>query len=197
MKILQQTLTAAHSVLRRVGDSVWLAVAVGIYLLQEVGITHLGHSGAQGDLRRFLFFGTTVAVVLLAVHFRRYYGAWLVAAGIVLNVLPMMAHGGLMPVAYETIADSGAFPEITEANIGSQVANSKDVVLWRDDITFEQLSDRYFIDVPLYGPNIFSLGDFVVGAGLLLAAAQIIAGIFVARPAKQPPVPEARQGARG
>ncbi|MGE5594693.1 MAG: DUF5317 family protein [Hyphomicrobiales bacterium] len=169
----------ARSVLRRAGEPGWLAAAAAAYALQEAGISHLHREGFEGDLRRICFFATTAAVVLLALHFRRYIGAWLIAAGILMNFAPMALHGGLMPVSYEVIADSGAFPEITPEDIGNQAANSKDIVLERADIQLEPLSDRYFLAVPGYGPNIFSLGDFVAFAGVLLAAGQVVLGIFV------------------
>jgi len=168
----------------RAGEPVWFAVAVAVYAIQEFGISHLGQDGGEAVLRRILFFTTTAVVVGLAFRLRRYVGAWLIAIGILMNVLPMAAHGGLMPVAFEVIEESGAFPEITEEDIGRQVPNSKDIVLYRDDIHFELLSDRFFLEVPGYGPNIYSAGDFVAFAGLALAAVQIIVGLF--RPASQP-----------
>jgi hypothetical protein len=114
----------------------------------------------------------------IALLFRRFYGAWLIAAGISLNFLPMLAHGGLMPVSYTIVRDSGAFPDITEAQIGQQLHNGKDVLLRRDDIHFYVLSDRYTVDAPLYGKNIYSLGDFVLFGGGLLVVAQ--AGLWLA-----------------
>lgn len=176
----------AHLPSRRMGDSAWFALALITYAVQEFGISHLSLEGAESEWRRFLFLGTTLVVAAAALHFRRYVGAWLIAAGILLNLLPMLAHGGLMPVAYETVSTSGAFPEITESGIGRQAENSKDIVLWRDDIRFEALSDRYFVEIPGYGPNIFSLGDVVAGVGLVLAAAQIIRGVVV-RPREDKP----------
>lgn len=168
----------------RAGEPVWFAIAVAVYAIREFGISHLGQDGGEALLRRILFFATTAVVVALAVRLRRYIGAWLIAIGILMNMLPMAAHGGLMPVSYEVIEASGAFPEITEDTIGKQVPNSKDIVLYRDDIHFELLSDRFFLEVPGYGPNIYSAGDFVAFAGLALAAVQVVVGVF--RPSTHP-----------
>ena len=133
--------------------------------------------GTPGLFRRSLFLVTTLLLVALALHFRRYLGAWLIAAGIVLNLAPIIAHGGLMPVSYTVVHDSGAFPEITEAQIGHQLGNGKDILLRTDDIHFEPLSDRYTATVPLYGTNIYSVGDFVLfaGAGLVVLQALVVA----------------------
>jgi hypothetical protein len=156
------------------GQLVLFGLAALMFLAQRFAVSQLGLDGAEADLRRAIFYTTTAVLIVLALQLRHYAGAWLVAAGIIMNFLPISAHGGLMPVAYETIRDSGAFPEITEADIGRQVENSKDVILWRDDIRFELLSDRIFLDPPVFGPNIYSAGDFVIFAGVLIAAAQII-----------------------
>ncbi len=60
--------------------------------------------------------------------------------------------------------------------------NGKDILLWRDDIHFYQLSDKYTVDAPLYGVNIYSLGDFVLFAGGTLVAIQ--AAFSLAAPAR-------------
>lgn len=160
------------------GQVAWIAVPVTIVIAQRLAIALLDRGGFQADLRRALFFLTTAVLMLLALHFRRFVGAWLVAAGIALNFAPMAAHGGLMPVSIETVQASGAFPEVTEADIGHQIANSKDIILRRADIRLYPLSDRFYIEAPLYGGNIYSAGDFVIGAGVVLAAAQAVATLF-------------------
>lgn len=163
----------------RVGDAAWLAAALLIFGVQRFAVTTLGQDGAPADLRRAIFFISTALVVVVAVHFRRYYGAWLLALGVLLNFVPMASHGGLMPVAWEVIEESGAFPQVTGADIGRQVPNSKDIVLLRRDIHFEPLSDRYVVDLPAYGTNIYSIGDFVAFAGLAAAAVQIVLLVFI------------------
>jgi hypothetical protein len=156
------------------GEAICLGAAAALYLAQEVGISHLGREGIAGDLRRAVFFTTTLLLIGLALCLRRYVGAWLIAAGITLNFIPMAMHGGLMPVAYETVAESGAFPRVSEGTIGHQVGNSKDIVLRRADIELEPLTDRYVVTVPVYGTNIYSPGDFVVFGGVALAVAQVV-----------------------
>lgn len=157
------------------GELVWLAFVAAVFFTQRLAISLLARDGAAADLRRGLYFLTTALLILLALHFQRYVGAWLIAAGIALNFVPMALHGGLMPVDYELVRDSGLLPGVSEADIGQQAANSKDIILRREDIDFELLSDRYVITVPLYGTNIYSIGDFVAFAGAALAALQVVA----------------------
>lgn len=165
---------------RHAGDLFVLGAAAVIFLAQQLAISYMPLDGAAGAMRRMLFLVTTAALALMALHFRRFFGAWLVSAGILMNLLPMAAHGGAMPIDFAILQRSGAFPEVTEADIGRQTNHGKDVVLRRDEIRFYWLSDRFIVDLPLYGTNIYSAGDFVLFAGLGLVAAQ--AAVMAFRP---------------
>lgn len=166
----------------------WLAAAVFLAAAQQVAIRRVGVDGLAGDLRRALFLVTTVALMALALRFRHYLGAWLIAAGIGLNLIPILAHGGLMPVSYQVVSESGYFPEITHAQIGHQLGNGKDILLDRADVHFEALSDKYAVSIPLYGGNIYSLGDFVLFAGLGFVAVQAAASPWL--PTRRSAVPD-------
>lgn len=175
----------------RPGDTWWLLGAATIFLVQQVSIRAVGTHGAAGNLRRAVFVVSTAALVVLALRFRRFWGAWLIAAGIVMNLVPMAAHGGSMPIDWQVLHSSGAFPEITADYIGRQTPDGKDIVLERDDIRFYALSDRYVVTLPVYGPNIYSLGDFVLFSGVgvvLVQAAALLAWPGFRKRAK----PEAR-----
>ncbi len=150
-----------------------LVSAIGLFTLQESAQTRIGPDSSLAWLRAAAFLAATILFIALALVLRRYVAAWVVAAGILMNFIPMAAHGGLMPIAYEVIAATGEFPEVTPAAIGSQVENSKDIVLWREDVRFFFLSDRFFVSVPGYGPNIYSLGDFVAFGGVALGVVEL------------------------
>jgi len=154
-------------------DLRWLGVGLVLLVVQQFAIRGLGEGDIETGARRAVFFATTAALCLLALRFRRIHGAWLISAGIFLNLVPMAAHGGLMPIALETVEASGHFPEITTNDVGKPIPYSKDIVLAREDIWFEPLSDRYSVSLPGYGGNIYSIGDFVLFAGLGAAAIQL------------------------
>jgi len=155
-------------------EGTWLVVAIALFALQQIAIRTFALNGAPGIARRAIFLGTTAVLMLIALRYRRYFGAWLIAAGIGLNLIPMVVHGGLMPVSYEVVHKSGAFPEITPADVGHQLSNGKDIVLNSKDITLPWLADRYTVTLPGYGKNIYSLGDFVLFAGIALVVLQLI-----------------------
>ena len=159
----------------RAGDFAILCLAAGIFVAQQVAISFLDTDGAAGVVRQVLFFSATLLLAAFALHFRRYWGAWLVALGILMNLLPMAAHNGSMPIDYAIITESGAFPEVSPDDIGEQTNHGKDVVLEREDIHFYFLSDRFVVTLPLYGTNIYSLGDFVLFAGLAAVVIQAVA----------------------
>ncbi|MBI2766166.1 MAG: DUF5317 family protein [Chloroflexi bacterium] len=178
-------------------DALWLGAGTLIFLAQQVSNRLLGEAALQDFVRRAVFLGTTASLCVMALHFRRIVGAWLVAAGIALNLVPIAAHGGLMPIAIETIQDSGSFTNITEADIGKPIGRSKDIILRRKDIRFAPLSDKYVVTIPVYGPNIYSAGDFVLFAGVVLAVVQLVALGAPApkpRPAKASPPNERSNG---
>jgi hypothetical protein len=118
------------------GDSVVLAIAAIIFLVQQLAISYLSPGGASGSVRQVLFFSTTILLALLALKLRRFWGAWLVSLGIILNLVPMAAHSGSMPIDYAIIERSGAFPDVTRDDLGQQTNHGKDVDLERDDIHF-------------------------------------------------------------
>jgi hypothetical protein len=151
------------------------AGAALIFLAQQVAISEVSPHGRSGVLRQVLFFSTTIVLAALPLYFRRLWGAWLISLGIVLNLLPMAFHHGSMPIDIGIIERSGAFPDVTRADLGKQTNDGKDVVLERKDIRLFWLSDRYVVDAPGYGKNIYSIGDFVLFGGVALVITQVLA----------------------
>ena len=140
---------------------------------QVFATEYLAVDGAQGLLRRAMFLAPAPVVLGVAWRFRQFAGAWLIAAGVVLNTVPMVAHGGLMPVSFEAIQANGANLELTEADVGEPIAGSKNILLYRDEIRFEWLADRFHPDWPGVGKAIFSAGDAVEVAGIAAVLVQV------------------------
>lgn len=162
------------------GDAAfWLVLAASVLVLQQFAVRGLGFEGGEALLRRGIFLVTTLGLVAMALHFRRFAGAWLVAAGILLNLPPILAHGGLMPVSYDTVAASGLLPGLEPDDMGQQITGSKDIILKQDDIHFPLLADQHIVSIPGYGPNIYSIGDFVLFAGVAVAIGEALAIITI------------------
>lgn len=162
------------------GDVLWVVLAIMAIGAQVLATEHLGVDGAEGLARRAIFLAPAPLVAVLAWRFRRYVGAWLIGAGIILNTIPMVAHGGLMPVAYEAVQANGANPELTESDVGKPITGAKNILLYRDDIRFEWLADRFHPGWPGTGTAIFSAGDVVEVVGVGAVFVQVIAGLGAA-----------------
>jgi len=94
----------------------------------------------------------------------RVAGLGLVGVGLAMNLLVIVANGGQMPIAPETLIAAGR----QEAAIGSRTPSGKGIVLSSDDTHLAPLSDT--IVLPLPGrPKIVSLGDVLTFIGLVFA----------------------------
>ena len=86
---------------------------------------------------------------------------WL-AVGVFLNALVIVANGGLMPIAPQTVTALGgrAWP------LGTHHGASKDVVLPLGTTRFWFLSDIFVIPRPFPWPTAFSIGDLLIAIGV-------------------------------
>lgn len=96
---------------------------------------------------------------------RRLSGIWLLAFGLILNLLVMLVNGGFMPVSPAT-ASHIAPPEIVETiPLGSRLGYTKDVLLMPAQTHLEPLSDRFLLRDNSRYNAVFSLGDILIALG--------------------------------
>lgn len=136
-----------------------------------------------------LIAGSHAALVLVALTNRRLPGARAAAAGLAMNAAVLLANGGLMPVAPETLALAGRFEawKVGAGTPGSRVVGSKDVVLPTDQTRLEFLADRYWTGLPGRLGFVFSLGDVVLAAGVFTFVVSTLTTPPGARARKDPP----------
>jgi len=91
-------------------------------------------------------------------------GVWLVAIGTVLNLIPVVANGGRMPVA-RALAAGGSHVLIERGSLGQYV-------LMGPNTNFNWLADWVAMPGPLRAllPEAYSPGDLVVALGIALVA---------------------------
>jgi len=94
-------------------------------------------------------------------------GFAIIGVGLLLNVLPIVANGGLMPVTAENLAKVDLTHRIEGRQEGDAIPYSKNVLKARDDIHFYELSDRLTWDNPVFF-RLFSIGDVVIAGGLVV-----------------------------
>jgi len=119
--------------------------------------------------------GSYLCLLAMAWGNRHLPGIRLIALGVLMNFAVMVVNGGYMPVTPEALVTAGHQGLVYSMESGARVANSKDVILEREETTLWWLSDVFVIpgDWPLSGS--FSLGDIVIalGAFVLIQAAML------------------------
>src|SRR3972149_2497669 len=132
----------------------WLAV---IALLAQVVVIYVGF-GEAAVLRRFIFPSTYVLLLAFVILNRRRIGFLVIGAGMLLNFLAIVSHGGLLPISPASMEKGGLGEELAELRPGDAVPDSKNVLLEESDTNLQWLSDRFtwISDGPF---AVFSVGD--------------------------------------
>ena len=115
-----------------------------------------------------LIVGTHVALLAMGLRNIRVVGMPVAAVGVAMNLAVMLANGGLMPVAPETLQRAGRTEawKIGDGSPGTRLTQSKDVIRLPEETWFEPLADRFTTGLPGRLSIIFSLGDLVLLAGV-------------------------------
>jgi len=147
----------------------WLAVAA---LLAQVIVIYAGF-GDAAVLRRFIFPSTYVLLLAFVVLNRRRIGFLVIGAGMLLNFLAIVSNGGLMPVTPANAEKAGMGYKIEGVELGEAIPRSKNVLLEASDSHLNWLSDR-FTWVSGSPFAVFSAGDIIVAAGLVIVLLEFI-----------------------
>ncbi len=89
----------------------------------------------------------------------------LIALGIFLNALVILANGGAMPVTREALLAARFHPGIEELKYGDPVPGTKEVLLSKGDTALWPLSDVFVLPAPDPVGTTFSIGDVLIAAG--------------------------------
>jgi hypothetical protein len=143
----------------------WLWIAPIAFALQMLVV--YGPEPFAGQLAAPLIVGSHAVLVAIALANLRASGMVFAAAGLTMNLAVIVANGGLMPIAPETIRMAGREAwKVGDGSPGTRVAQSKDIIKAREDTWLEPLADRYWTGLPGRLGVIFSAGDVVLLAGV-------------------------------
>lgn len=107
--------------------------------------------------------------LLFFIWLNRHIGAlYLVGLGLVLNLLVILANGGLMPISPDTIVKM--VPDVPRETwvVGERLGRTKDVILPTEQMRLPWLADRFVTPAWYPESTAFSLGDVVLAFGIVL-----------------------------
>jgi len=143
----------------------WGVLALFALAIQAIAIfAPLG----LGDIpKRLLFVLSYLALLIFIARNLPRPGIAVIGIGVLLNLLPIVANGGLMPVTAENLAKIGQTHRIEGRQEGDAISHTKNVLKSKDNTNFYELSDRIVWDNPFFF-RVFSAGDVVIAGGLII-----------------------------
>jgi hypothetical protein len=136
----------------------WAGLAVAGLLIQLVLFTPFGHSIA-GGAGPVIYVVTTLAVFATVLGNIGLTGMPIVALGALSNLAAITANGGSMPASAAALAIAGLEAE----------SHTNSVVL--PNPALEPLTDIFALPAWLPLANVFSVGDVLIGVGLVIVIA--------------------------
>jgi hypothetical protein len=131
-----------------------LGLAVQLLLFSDLVAERIGGLGVP------IYVASTVAVALVVTANFRITGMPIVALGAFSNVAAIVANGGYMPASAEALASLGK-------TIKSGYTNSS----FSPDPNLPWLTDIFALPAWLPATNVFSLGDVLIGVGVVVVIA--------------------------
>jgi hypothetical protein len=100
-------------------------------------------------------------------------GIAIIGIGVLLNVLPIVSNGGLMPITLENLAKAGQTRHIEGRGEGDAIPYTKNVLKSKESTRFYELSDRIVWDNSFFF-RVFSAGDVVIAGGLVVTLGDLL-----------------------
>ncbi|MBI1297034.1 hypothetical protein GC175_18935 [bacterium] len=107
--------------------------------------------------------------LLLFIWLNRHINAfYVVGVGLILNLIVILANGGLMPISPDTIVRM--VPDVPRETwiVGERLGRTKDVILAMEQMRLPWLADRFVTPAWYPEPTAFSFGDVVLAFGIVL-----------------------------
>ena len=147
-------------------------VASAIFALSLLGVQFavLRFAGSE-TLVRIVLPATIAAVPAALWVYRERIGVWVMYVGLLANLAPILANGGLMPIREATVVRAIGEERAARYTPGEWVEGSKDVLVTEDGGRLVQLGDQIIVRLGS-GGMVASPGDVVVWCGLVILAAE-------------------------
>jgi len=143
------------------------AGVLALFALGMQAVAIFAPLGFDDTPKRLLFELSYLLLILFVILNLPRPGLVIIGIGLLLNFLPIVANGGLMPVTATNLARVDLLHRIEGRTEGDAIPYTKNVLKAKDDIHFYELSDRLVWDNPVFF-RLFSIGDIVIAGGLVV-----------------------------
>lgn len=127
---------------------------------------------SPGELPVRIVVPLTIAAVPLALWpQRRFVGTWVLFVGVIANLAPVVANGGLMPIERTTVESVLPAERADRYALDAWIPGSKDVLVTEESGQLVALGDSIAISAGSHG-IVASPGDLVLFAGVLILAGE-------------------------
>lgn len=108
---------------------------------------------------------------------RRLTGIQILGIGVLCNILVIAANDGFMPITPETLVRINPGSTWGQWPLGYHYGGSKDIILPRVRTDLWLLSDILILPPPFPWPTAFSIGDVLIGVGIVVLLAGTRQGV--------------------
>lgn len=146
----------------------WVGLAILALILQWPLLRAPAGPTQDFRLQQALFLLSHLLLMVFVWLNRRQLGVLLLGVGVICNLLVILVNGGFMPITPGTLVEINPGSTVEQWPVGIHYGYSKDVILAEEDTRLGVLSDRLVIPPPFPWPTAFSIGDFLIAAGIVV-----------------------------
>ena len=123
------------------------------------------------QIQQWLFILSHILLLAFVWLNRHLTGILIVGVGVLLNLVVILANGGWMPIAPVTLVSINPGTTLAQWQEGLHYAYSKDIILSAQSSRLWIMSDIFVLGPPFPLPTAFSIGDLVIGLGIIILLA--------------------------
>ena len=145
-------------------DHVWL-IFLAVFIQGLAFYFPFSRSRIPDQLAALLLIASQIGLFAFVWLNRKQPGLWVLGAGLALNLLVIVANGGMMPISPEVASELVPARPVDSWETGVRFGWSKDILLAKADTHFWWLSDCLLSPVWFLPRVAFSLGDVLIAIG--------------------------------
>ncbi len=147
---------------------------IGASFLVEFGAVYLASKGVKLVVDGIAFIHFLSYALLFFGLFMNFdkYAFWIIAAGVLLNFIVIMANGGQMPISTDALKAAGLYKNLTDIGQGRIVTHT----LMNTSTKLRFLGDVLSLPKCYPRPKVYSIGDIIMAIGIFIYIQQLMLG---------------------